>query len=126
MCSVLPETLMSFWFYLTFEQIEQEKRRDIYTLAEPCYYSLSRSRLFRKLSCGFVMELMVFFYLFCLVLFLMLSSAFILFIIILICMHARFLFFEERLVIHPSIHSYFVHSLYHLPAFLSNLQTGHE
>ena len=107
----------------------REKKR--YTLAEPCYYSLSRSRSFRNcrvalLLCLFVMELMVFFYLFWLVLFLMLSSAFILFIIILICMHAPFFFFEERLVIHPAIHSFVVHSLHHLPAFLSNLQTGHE
>ena len=107
----------------------REKKR--YTLTEPCYYSLSRSRSFRNcrvalLLCQFVMELIVFLCLFWLVLFLILSSAFILFILILICMHARFFFFEERLVIHPAIHSLVVHSLYHLPAFLSNLQTGHE
>ena len=106
----------------------REKKR--YTLTEPCYYSLPRSRSFRNcrvalLLCQFVMELIVFFCLFWLVLFLILSSAFILFILILICMHARF-FFEERLVIHPAIHSFIVHSLYNLPAFLSNLQTGHE
>ena len=63
---------------------------------------------------------------FWLVLFLMLSSPFILFIIIpdLICMHARF-FFNERLVIHPAIHSFVVHLLYHLSTFLSNLNAGH-
>ena len=64
--------------------------------------------------------------LFCLfwrVLFLMLSSAFIFFIIILMCMHARF-FFKEKLVILPAIYSFVVHSLYHLVyTFLSNLQT---
>ena len=41
-------------------------------------------------------------------------------------MHSCTFFFEERLVIHPAIHSFVVHSLYHLPAFLSNpVQTGH-
>ena len=47
-----------------------------------------------------------------------------------VCMHACtfffFFFFEERLVVHPAIHSFVAHSLYHLPVFLSNLQTGHE
>ena len=61
-----------------------------------------------------------------LVLFLMLSSAFILFTIILVCMHARCLFGKKILVIYPAIHSFVVHSLYHLSTFLSNLQTGHE
>ena len=74
--------------------------------------------------------------LFCLtllVLFLMVSSAFILFIIIpdLTCMHARFFFFpsffffKERLVIHSAIHSFVFHLLYHLSTFLSNLKAGH-
>ena len=80
----------------------REKKR--YTLAGPCYYSLSRSRSFRNchlalLLCLFAMELKVFFV--CcsfLVLFLMLSSASILTIIILICMHARF---SQRKISYP-------------------------
>ena len=63
------------------------------------------------------------FCLFWLVLFLMLSSACILFIIILICTH---FFFKERLVIHPAMHSFVVQSLYHLSTFLSNLPAGRE
>ena len=96
---------------------KREKKR--YTLAEPCYYSLSRSRLFRNcrvalLLCLFAVELKAFFVCFDWFCFLMLSSAFILFIIIphLICMHARFFFFffDERLVIHPATHSFVVHN----------------
>ena len=40
-------------------------------------------------------------------------------------MHACTFFFNERLVIHPAIHPFVVHLLYHLSTFLSNLNAGH-
>ena len=36
-----------------------------------------------------------------------------------------FFFFNERLVIHSAIHSFVFHLLYHLSTFLSNLKAGH-
>ena len=107
----------------------REKKR--YTLAEPCYYSLSRSRSFRNcrvalLLCQFVLELKVFFCLFWLVLFLMLYSAFILSIVILICVHARFLW---RKISHPSCHPFIRRPFIIPPTRLSisnPVQTGHE
>ena len=105
----------------------KRKLKKICTLAEPCYYSLSRSRSFRNcrvalLLCLFAMELTVFFYLLWLALFLMLSSAFILFIIILIFKHARFF---KRKISHPStihIHSSSIHHTAYLPLYLIYLQ----
>ena len=132
MHSVLPETLMSFWFYLAFEQREQEKKRELIYLSRTVLLLTFTFSLISELSRGFAALPVCYgvngLFLFVLtVFFLMLSSAFILFIIILICMHARFFFLlEERLVIHPPIHSFVAYSLYHLPAFLSNLQTGLE
>ena len=131
MCSVLPETLMSFWFYLAFEQREQEKRRELIYLSKTVLLLTFTFSLISELSRGFAALPVCYgvkglFFVCFLVFFLMLSSAFILFIIILICMHAGFLYFEERLVIHPPIHSFVAYSLYHLSAFLSNLQTGLE
>ena len=94
---------------------------------EEIYLSRTVRVLFRNfhvllLLLWLAMELMVFFCLFWLVLFLMLSSTFILFIIILIYMHVK----KVRLVIHPAIHSFVVHLLYHLSTFLSNLNAGLE
>ena len=132
MYSVLPEILMSFWFYLAFEQREQEKKRELIYLSRTVLLLTFTFSLISELSRGFAALPVCYgvngLFLFVLtVFFLMLSSAFILFIIILICMHARFFFLlEERLVIHPPIHSFVAYSLYHLSAFLSNLQTGLE
>ena len=110
-------------FFLPFEQREQEKRRDY--LSRTVLLLTFTFSLISELSRGFsampvCYGVKVLYCLFRLVLFLVLSSAFILFIIILdlICMHARFLFlfcfccfFNERLVIHPAIHSFVVHLL---------------
>ena len=120
MCSVLPETLMSFWFYLAFEQRKQEKKdiclsRTVLLLTFTFSLISELSRGFAALPVCFGVNGLFLFQLFWLVLFLMLSSAFILFIIILICVHTRFFFFEERLVIHPAIHSFVVH---YLPFYL--------
>ena len=119
--------------FLVLPRVWAKKTREkkTYTLAEPCYYSLSRSRSFRNcrvalLLCLFVMGLMVFFV--CLFvwlfLFLMLSSAFVLFIIILICMHACCFF--GRKISHPSSHPFIRRPFIIPPTCLSILQTGHE
>ena len=118
MYSVLPETLMSLWFYLAFEQREQEKRRELIYLSRTVQLLTlnSHCRWFRVVLvlCLFVMELMVFFCLFRLFFFfLMLSSAFILFSIILTCMHARFFFFWRK-ISHPSTHP-FIRRLFIIP-----------
>ena len=109
----------------------KRKKENWYTLAEPCYYSLSHSRSFRNcrvalLLCLFAMELMVFFCLFWLFFFNVIFRFH--FVYYHSNMHACTFFFllEERLVIHPPIHSFVAYSLYHLPTFLSNLQTGLE
>ena len=57
-------------------------------------------------------------FVFVLVFLLMLSSAFILFIIILICMHARFFFKKDQSSILPSIHSSSIHYTTYLPFHL--------
>ena len=130
MYSVLPENLMSFWFYLAFEQREQEKRRELIYLSRTVLLLTlnSHSRSFRValVLCLFVMELMVFFCLFWLFFFFNVIFRFH-FVQYHSNMHACtfFFFLEERLVIHPPIHSFVVYSLYHLSAFLSNLQTEH-
>ena len=120
MYSVLPEILMSFWFYLAFEQREQEKKRELIYLSRTVLLLTFTFSLISELSRGFaalpvcygvnglfLFVLTVFF-------FLMLSSAFILFIIILICMHARFFFSFGRKISHPSTHP-FIRRLFIIP-----------
>ena len=118
-------------FTFTSRLSKENKRKEEIYLSRTVLLLTFTFSLISELSRGFAA--MPVFYgvngLFCffwLVSFLMLSSPFILFIIIpdLICMHARY-FFNERLVIHPAIHSFVVHLLYHLSTFLSNLNAGH-
>ena len=119
-------------FTFTSRLSKENKRKEEIYLSRTVLLPTFTFSLISELSRGFAAMPVCYgvkglFCLFWLVLFLMLSSAFILFIIILICMHARFFFLlEERLVIHPPIHSFVAYSLYHLSAFLSNLQTGLE
>ena len=112
MYSVLPRV----WAKRT-----REKKR--YTLAEPCCYSLSRFRLFRNCRVGLLLWPVCYgvnslFCLFWLVLFLMLSSACILFIIIIICMHARFF---KREISHSSSHPFIRRPITRPPIYLSIL-----
>ena len=95
-----------------------------------CYYSLNFHALVHlevvsQLCCYFGMfatELMVFFVCFDWFSFLCYFFSLSLFIIILICMHTcLFIFFEERLVIHPSSHP-FIHFSTYLPFYLIYLQ----
>ena len=122
-------------FSFTSGLSKESKRKEEIYLSRTVLLLTFTSSLISELSRGFAAMPVCYgvkglFCLFLLVLFLMVSYAFILFIIIpeLICMHARFFFFfflNERLVIHPAIHSFVVHLLYHLSTFLSNLKAGH-
>ena len=113
-------------FTFSFRLSKENKRREEIYLSRTVLLLTFTFSLISELSRGFsampvCYGVKVLYCLFWLVLFLVLSSAFILFIIILdlICMHARFLFlfffcccfFNERLVIHPAIHSFVVHLL---------------
>ena len=53
MYSVLPETLMSFWFYLAFEQREQEKKRELIYLSRTVLLLTFTFSLISELSRGF-------------------------------------------------------------------------
>ena len=108
----------------------REKKR--YTLAEPCYYSLSRSRSFRNcrvalLLCLFVMGLMVFFVcLFvCLTVFVFNVIFRFRFVHYHSNMHACMLFFGRK-ISHPSSHPFIRRPFIIPPTCLSILQTGHE
>ena len=114
-------------FTFSFRLSKENKRREEIYLSRTVLLLTFTFSLISELSRGFsampvCYGVKVLYCLFWLVLFLVLSSAFILFIITLdlICMHARFffffmffllLFFNERLVIHPAIHSFVVHLL---------------
>ena len=113
-------------FTFTSRLSKENKRKEEIYLSRTVLLPTFTFSLISELSRGFAAMPVCYgvkglFCLFWLVLFLMLSSAFILFIIIpnLICMHARFfvfffLFLNERLASHPAIHSFVVHLLYHL------------
>ena len=111
---------MKHVFTFTSRLSKENKRKEEICLSRTVLLLTFTFSLISELSRGFAAMplcygVKVLFCLFWLVLFLMLSSASILFVIIpdLICMHARFfvLFFNERLVIHPAIHSFVVHLL---------------
>ena len=124
---------MSFWFYLAFEQREQEKKRELIYLSRTVLLLTFTFSLISELSRGFA-ALPVCYGVNGLFLF-VLTVAFFFNVIFRFHfvhyhsnMHACTFFFllDERLVIHPPIHSFLAYSLYHLSAFLSNLQTGLE
>ena len=129
MYSVLPETLMSFWFYLAFEQREQEKKRELIYLSRTVLLLTFTFSLISELSRGFA-ALPVCYGVKGLFLFVLTGFLFnFIFRFHFVHYHSNMRacrFFEERLVIHPPIHSFVAYSLYHLPAFLSNLNAGHE
>ena len=115
-------------FSFTSRLSKENKRKEEIYLSRTVLLLTFTFSLISELSRGFAAMPVCYgieglFCLFWLVLFLMLSSACILFIIILICTH---FFLKERLVIHPAMHSFVVQSLYHLSTFLSNLPAGRE
>ena len=125
-------------FSFTSRLSKENRRKEEIYLSRTVLFLIFKFSLISELSRGFAAMPVCYgvkglFCSFWLVLFSMLSSAFILFITIrdLICMHARFsflfffFFLNERLVIHPAIYSFVVHLLYHLSTFLSNLNAGH-
>ena len=130
MYSVLPETLMSFWFYLAFEQREQEKKRELIYLSRTVLLLTFTFSLISELSRGFAALPVCYgvngLFLFVLTFFFFSNVIFRFhFVHYHSNMHACTFFFfllDERLVIHPSIHpsihSSPIHYTTYLPFYL--------